>query len=230
MNVTKKILNSNFLFKLIKQFIFDLIINFQYKLIRYFHGKEQIGQINKAARKVGFSCLPDEAFNIYSIARAQSKLRGDMAEVGVYKGFTASLISMAKGNRRLYLFDTFEGLPTVDNKEEYFKKGQFPSNYIKVKKYLSKYKNVWINKGLFPKTAKPISKRNFSFVHLDVDIYKSTLDCLNFFYPHMIKGGIIISHDYSCAKGVKRAFINFFKNKTEDIIELSTTQCLVIKQ
>ncbi len=80
-------------------------------------------------------------------------------------------------------------------------------------------------------TATPVSGKRFSFVHLDVDIYESTLACLTFFYPRMTKGGCIISHDYPLGSdGVRRAFDEFFSDKPEIIIEpFATDQALVVK-
>jgi hypothetical protein len=87
----------------------------------------------------------------------------------------------------------------------------------------------FIYKGVFPDTAAAIENKKFCLVNLDVDIYKSTKDSLSFFYPRMVRGGVIISHDYDCGKGVTKAFKEFFKDKPEIIIELPTTQCLVVK-
>ena len=69
------------------------------------------------------------------------------------------------------------------------------------------------------------------FVHLDLDIYQSTLDALGFFYPRLTKGGILISHDYRrlSAPGVKKAFQEFFANKVEPVVLLWDTQCLIVK-
>ncbi len=69
----------------------------------------------------------------------------------------------------------------------------------------------------------------FSFVHLDVDTYRSTLKCLEYFYTRINAGGAIISHDYNSAPGVKKAIDEFFEIKIEPIIEMSGSQCLMIK-
>ena len=62
-----------------------------------------------------------------------------------------------------------------------------------------------------------------------MDLYKPTLESIEFFYPRMKKGGIIISHDYSVALGVRRAFDEFFKDKPEPIIQMAGSQCLIVK-
>jgi Macrocin-O-methyltransferase (TylF). len=64
---------------------------------------------------------------------------------------------------------------------------------------------------------------------LDVDLYQSTLDCLEFFYPRLNPGGIIVTHDYSWAAGVDRAFSEFFMDKPEKPIETIGYQAMVVK-
>jgi O-methyltransferase len=69
----------------------------------------------------------------------------------------------------------------------------------------------------------------FSFVHLDVDLYKSTYEALDFFYPRMTAGGILISHDYVSSQGVTQSFADFFKDKPETPIELIGYQAMFVK-
>ena len=149
------------------------------------------------------------------------KIKGDIAEVGVYKGGSAKLICEAKGDKPLHLFDTFEGLPKVSKFDDRkLLKGMFNAPLEDVKRIiLKKYRNVFFYKGLFPETAQLVKNKLFSFVHLDVDLYKSTKSCLEFFYPRINKGGIIISHDFGL-RGVRKAFDEFFKDKPELIIEI----------
>ena len=52
---------------------------------------------------------------------------------------------------------------------------------------------------------------------------------MEFFYPRMVPGGVMLTHDYSLLGGVKKAFDEFFADKPEGIIELPTTQCMVVK-
>lgn len=172
-----------------------------------------------------------EAYQIFMAVKNTSKIEGDIAEVGVYKGGSAKIISEIKGNKSLYLFDTWDGLPEISKNDEkgYFKKGEFQASLESVKRYLKKYSKVHFYKGYFPNTAKPILNKKFSFVNLDVDIYESTKSSLEFFYPRMSKGGIIISHDYINAIGVRKAIDDFFQNKPEPIVEMAGSQCLIVK-
>jgi len=173
----------------------------------------------------------NEAYQIFMAVERTEKINGEIAEVGVYRGGSAKLICEAKGNKTLHLFDTFEGLPiisTIDNPKQ-FQKGDYTASFENVKNYLKTYKNVHLYKGFFPSTSLPINNVMFSFVHLDLDLYESTLESIKFFYSRMNKGGIIISHDYIDTPGVRKAFDEFFEDKPEPIIEMSGSQCLIVK-
>jgi len=193
------------------------------------HNGEVVALINQINRETEVLVTNNEAFQIYVAAAAARKVEGDFAEVGVYKGGTARFICEAKRDKVLHLFDTFEGLPERTAEDEFLEVGQFAADIDEVKSFLKSYKKVYFYKGLFPETSVPVKNKRFAFVHLDVDFYKSTLDSLEFFYPRMSKGGIILSHDYSTLPGIKKAFDKFFSDKKEIIIPLSTNQCLVFK-
>ena len=47
--------------------------------------------------------------------------------------------------------------------------------------------------------------------------------------PTMITGGVVLSHDYSILPGVRKAFSEFTEGRQEQVIELPTTQCMLIK-
>ena len=138
---------------------------------------------------------------------------------------------MKQKDKILTLFDTFEGLPELSNQDESdkFHKNQYCCSIERIKNYLKQYPNVSFYQGLFPKTSGPVVDKKFSFVHLDVDLYLSTKNCLEFFYPRMNKGGVIISHDYAFSKGVKSAFQEYFEEISDPVIEIAENQCMVVK-
>lgn len=172
-----------------------------------------------------------EAYHIYMAVRRTQKVPGDIAEVGVYMGGSAKIICSAKGDKTLHLFDTFEGLPKVDEIDMVwpFYEGKFAASFDDVKNYLKCDKNIHFYKGIFPDTSDPVKDTKFSMVNLDVDCYESTKLSLEFFYPRMSPGGIILSHDYMTAPGVKKAFDDFFDGKIEPVLETAGSQCLVVK-
>lgn len=176
----------------------------------------------------------NEAFFLHSLTRAQSKQPGAIAEVGVFEGGSARMICEIKGDVALHLFDTFSGLPDASEHDSHAhrnKSNLYSCSLESVQSYLQAFPNVFYHKGLFPHSvaAVPVDER-FSFAHFDVDLYESTLGCLNYFYPRMNPGGVILSHDYSILEGVRKAFSEFLGDKPEELIELPTTQCMVVKR
>jgi hypothetical protein len=174
---------------------------------------------------------PQELFMIYSVARAQRDHGGVFAEVGVFRGASAKVIATAKRpETKLFLFDTFEGLPDVGDLDPRFEAGMFRADQEDVRQRLSRYPNIELVKGLFPDSGRPINNRRISFVHLDVDTYESTRASLRFFQFRMSPGGIILSHDYSQCEGVKRAFDEFMEDADQyRLIELSVSQVMIIR-
>jgi O-methyltransferase len=186
--------------------------------------------IRKIKRETKMMLDDNEAYQISMAVKSTEKVQGDLAEVGVFMGGSAKLIRESDGARPLHLFDTFSGIPKVEEIDQpAFYQGQFASSVQQVKHYLGDYKDIHFYPGIFPDTAKSVEIKTFSFVHLDVDTYESTLACLEFFYPRINPGGILLSHDYINHHGVKKAFEGFFEEKQEPIIEMSGTQCLIVK-
>ncbi len=175
----------------------------------------------------------DEKYTLYSSMEAVSNLQGEVAEVGVYKGGSAKILCERKKNKEIHLFDTFEGIPEeVVAREDLVGAGWLSDvDVTEVKKYLSIYPNVVIHKGTFPWSADSVKHKKFCLVNLDTDIYQGTFEGLKFFWPRMVKGGRVICHDYNNVDcpGVKRAFMDYFKNNPEKIIDIASTQSMVVK-
>jgi len=131
-------------------------------------------------------------------------IAGDFAELGVYKGESAKLLHLMAPGRTLHLFDTFEGFTETDLKPEsgeaaaYSTKNFADTSIDKVLKYiggdLSKLK---VHAGYFPDSAKGLENENFALVNIDADLYNPVKAGLEFFYPRMSPGGIILIHDYN---------------------------------
>ncbi|HEV3339393.1 MAG TPA: TylF/MycF/NovP-related O-methyltransferase, partial [Pirellulales bacterium] len=171
-----------------------------------------------------------ECYLVMSLARSMTRLPGKFAEVGVYQGVTAKLIASVKGDRELHLFDTFEGLPPMSDKDAgVHRVAQYACSLESVQEYLRGQDGVYFHKGLFPDSARDVEESQYAFVHFDVDLYAGTLACLEYFYPRMVPGGVMISHDYGMLAGVQRALQEFMADKPEPIFEQPTTQAMIVK-
>lgn len=155
---------------------------------------------------------------------------GDLAEVGVYKGGTAKIMREQIPDKTIWLFDTFEGLPDCLIPED-IKHDQYVGGCAADIKFVEDLKldNVKIIKGVFPDTSDVIKDKKFSFVHIDTDIYKSTIDSLEFFFPKMTSGGVIIIHDYPHHPGVMKAADEFLKDKNVELTQSGIRQLIIKK-
>src|SRR5947209_10466441 len=84
-------------------------------------------------------CLlqPIEATQLMLALEAVRKIPGEMAEVGAFQGVSAKLLSTTDPERVLHVFDTFEGLPGITDKDDPgFYAGQFRSSEEAVREYL----------------------------------------------------------------------------------------------
>ena len=87
-------------------------------------------------------------------------------------------------------------------------------------------------KGWIPKDLRKYKIKKFSFIHIDLDLHKPILDTLEFFYPKLVKGGIIICDDYNSSQfpGAKKAWDDFFKDKNNEFLyEQPFGGCFIIK-
>jgi O-methyltransferase len=149
-------------------------------------------------------------------------LAGDMAEVGVFRGDTSHLINLLCPDKRLYLFDTFDGFPAKDLENRADARFSNTSeDYVKSR--FADLTNIVFRKGYFPDTAVGLEDLRFCFVMLDADLYKPTLAGMEFFYSRMVPGGYIFAHDYTSHesdRAVSRALDGFLADKPEKLIEL----------
>lgn len=139
----------------------------------------------------------DRCYMIYQFCRyAIFATNGDVVECGTYKGGTAylmaSIIEKTNTHRNLHLFDTFAGMPDLAIQErDVHAPGDFGDVSLEyVQKRLSKFQFVKFHPGTMPDTFSEVAHlENFSFVHVDVDIYPTALECCKFFWPRLAQGG-----------------------------------------
>ncbi|WP_051639170.1 TylF/MycF/NovP-related O-methyltransferase [Succinivibrio dextrinosolvens] len=156
-----------------------------------------------------------------------SAVPGEFAELGVYKGCTAAVLKYyaTLNNRKLYLFDTFEGFLDEDlvsyDKNQAKQFNDTSENFVK--EYIEADDNVFFVKGYFPESLqKEHCNLKFAFVNLDCDLHKPMLAGLEFFYPRLSNGGMIFLHDYSSGywEGCKQAIDIFCKKNGCQIVLL----------
>lgn len=175
---------------------------------------------------------------LYQLLLQTRTLSGSVAECGVAHGGSASVLArtlqQAGLSKALFLLDSFEGMPEVDPLlDAHFKAGDYGNTSLEeVQKALQGlYPDIRFIKGYVEKTLPLLRDEKFSFVHIDVDLLQGTRSCIEFFYPRMVPGGIILNDDYGSVEcpGARKAMDDFMADKPEKIILLPTTQGMIIK-
>jgi len=155
-------------------------------------------------------------------------IEGDFAELGVWRGNTASVLAYfaLKSGRKVILFDTFEGFSQKDlDGIDANKQMAFADTSVEfVKKVIGAPSAICeFVKGYFPGTITALHKRRqYAIVSLDCDLYEPMKAGLEFFYPLMPKGALLLIHDYSSLHwdGSKKAVDEFCKARNEYAILL----------
>jgi O-methyltransferase len=179
---------------------------------------------------------PDRCYILYTLLRQAMHIKGDVWECGVYKGGTAAMMAaILKDNcpsKRLYLFDTFEGMPETDDDKDLHKKGDFSdTSLVAVTNYIGPDYVCVFRKGFMPETFIGLESAQIAFAHIDVDIYKSIIDCLQFIWPRLSYGGFIVFDDYGfpTCPGARLAVDEFFEREACVPLCLPTGQALIFK-
>lgn len=135
--------------------------------------------------------------------------KGCFVEAGAYKGGSTSKISIVakKLKRKLFVFDSFEGLPKNNENhlksimgysiEGWFEEKKFFGTLEEVKGNIEKYGEIEsceFIKGWFEETM-PVFNEKILAAYIDVDLATSTKTCLKYLYPLLVPGGVICSQD-----------------------------------
>ena len=172
------------------------------------------------------------------LAKKSSKKNINFVECGVCDGLTIYYALNAlknKKNFKIFLYDSWKEMKKKYlNKNELHHLGDY--NYLNLnntQNNLKKFnKNLIYNVGYIPEIFKKHRyPNNLSWLHIDLNVYKPTIDVLNFFYKKLLVGGIILLDDYNhlSYEPTKINKDKFFKNKKGQFISFPTGQAIFIK-
>ncbi len=143
---------------------------------------------------------------------------GDVAELGVYRGDFAAQINAAFPQRKLHLFDTFEGFHEADVEVERREglsdagAGDFSGTSVEAVRAGLPYPGMAeFHLGHFPDTFDACLGLSFAFVSIDADLYLPTAAALPLFWDRLSEGGALLIHDVNGAQytGAGRAVNEF---------------------
>jgi O-methyltransferase len=156
----------------------------------------------------------------------RENVAGVFVELGVYKGESAAIIHQMDTDRPFHLFDTFSGFVALDLNGETGEAATYTTDHFadtSIPLVLKKIKgnhNIILHQGYFPDCARDFQAQ-VALVNIDVDLYKPTKAGLEFFYPMLSPGGLIIVHDYNHKwPGVVVAVDDFIATIPENLVIL----------
>ena len=150
----------------------------------------------------------------------KKEVKGNVAEVGVFRGEFAQYINQAFPDRMCYLFDTFDGFDANEalnevksgNCTDAFVEAYKQTNVGAVLEKICYVENLVIKQGFFPESLNGLED-TFAFVSIDVDFEESIYQALRYFYPRLNAGGYLFVHDYnSSLQGVEVAVDRYEKD------------------
>lgn len=183
---------------------------------------------------INYSYEFGRTYGMFSLIKAIKDVEGDILEFGVGNGKSffiwASALKFFGINKTIYGFDSFEGFPVAAKEDlgtrvtevgkkvsgwTQIKDPEFITNFITQDESLDRAKSLFEDgvpeikmiKGFFDKTTDAIPEK-IAFLHLDADMYESTIIPLRHCLPRMSKGSIILFdeyHEFDRWPGVKKA-------------------------
>jgi predicted O-methyltransferase YrrM len=176
------------------------------------------------------SLIPAERLELLAaLARSTHLIPGAAAEVGVFHGGSAEVLAAAMPERVLHLFDTFTGLPEPRPLDgPHCSKGRFVGSVAEVRKRVP---SAIIHPGKLH-WATDVPPGPYAFVHIDVDLFESTMDALLQFYPLVLPGGIIVVDDYAGqpTPGATKAVDAFMEDVRETLVMAECGGCWFRKE
>lgn len=194
---------------------------------------------------------PQAALNLLRYFEYSLEVPGARVECGVFLGLTAWLMcqvaSQVRGSFQgedLHLVDSFEGFPHAHENDAVaqqqgaqvtlkpaFTEGDAAAPVEHVRALLQAFPRLGIHKGWIPDVFAELPSARWSFVHIDVDLYEPTLACLEFFFPQLAPGGVIICDDYGTPlfPGAGKAWRSYCRQRQIPFAVLDTGQAVIMK-
>ena len=166
-------------------------------------------------------------YELWQLCEQLKHVEGDVLEVGVWRGGSAVLIAnrFASLNIQLavYAADTFKGVVKVTEADPSYKGGEHHETSVDIVQFLAheiNHKPIEILAGIFPDdTGDVIANNRFRLVHIDVDIYQSGKDVLEWVWPRLNIGGVVVFDDYgfSTCQGITK-LVNQNKDNLDRLV------------
>ena len=190
----------------------------------------KLAKLNFAVKPKFTMVKTNNLINLYNLVqKVNSKnVTGDIVECGVWNGGSAAIMASACISnqkviaRRVWLFDSFAGLPPPGPKDgamerKHYFEGMNKGSVEQVKRAFRKLSvpmdNVKICPGWFDATLATADIHRTAIFHIDADWYSSVMSVLRAMYDKVVPGGFVVLDDYGYWDGCTQAIENFFLEK-----------------
>ena len=177
---------------------------------------------------------------LWTLCESLQGVDGDVLEVGVWRGGSTVLIGRRFESLGIPITvfgaDTFSGVVKAGHADPSYTGGEHSDTSLDIVYELAstaQVSNIMWMEGIFPdETGHTISDRIFRFVHIDVDVYQSAFDVLEWVWPRLSLGGVVVFDDFgfeSC-QGITRLVEQYRGSLDRLIIHNLNGHALMIKR
>ena len=143
-------------------------------------------------------------YELWSLLGELREVPGAILEVGVWRGGTGALLAARAAELRIddpvYLCDTWTGVVKTGAVDTYYHDGKHDNTSRETVERLVAslgLRNAELLAGVFPEeTGAQIADQTFRLCHVDVDVYRSAADVLDWVWPRLSSGGVVVFDDY----------------------------------
>ena len=143
----------------------------------------------------------------------------------------------------LYLIDSFVGtsesgqndlIPVrgddgATRREAFFPVAQAGLSPELVRGYFGEFPRVSLCAGWIPRVFMTVPEQNWAFVHLDVTLFEPTLAALEYFYPRLTAGGVVICDGSIFCPGAKKPGTSSAAQRGLPFVVLGNRESILIK-
>jgi len=209
-------------------------------------GTPESGQVVCSKRQSRF-------YNLLSIHRWAGGVPGWQVECGCWKGLSSYLLNQQAKRLKpshdgagFMIVDSFEGLsqptredrvqrgsdPPLPGGEYTARAGTFYCPQDAVRKALSEFPAIEYHQGWIPEVLSSLPERTYSFVHIDLDLHDPIRGAVDYFFPRLEKGGVIVLDDYGSLTwpGALKGGDDAAAALGQPLTPLSTGQALLVRR
>lgn len=194
-------------------------------------------------------------YNLVQLLTQVLDLNGNIVECGCWKGLSSYLLNhwlrehnASYDGKGYHIFDSFEGLsePTAEDVivmdlvqsgkaragKPFKPKGGYAAGMEQVRQVLYEFPAIVWHPGWLPQSLEGLPENSYRFVHVDVDLHEPTLGAIEYFYPRLVPGGLIVCDDYGSLfwPGAQKAVDDFCERNRLRPMALSTGQAVIWKR